>query len=125
MTHQTYGYRAAMFDGQPSIQWLRPAWRALRHYARQAAEAIEAGDRQRQAEMILRADRLLILLTGLLDTRADAALGARLLLIYTALQEALFRANTGNNAAELAGFEQAIDELARSMPAEPKIPQAA
>jgi flagellin-specific chaperone FliS len=114
-----------MFDGQPGVHWLRQAWRALRHYARQAALAIEAGDRARQVDMIMRADRLLTLLTGLLDTSEDAVLGAQLQRIYTALQGALFRANSHNDAAELAGFEQAIDELTRSMPAEPAMSQPA
>jgi flagellin-specific chaperone FliS len=121
MTRDIYGYRAAMFDGQPGVHWLRQAWRALRHYARQAAEAIEAGDRLRQTDMIMRADQLLILLTGVLDTSEDAMLGARLQGIYGALQSALFRANSRNDAAELVGFEQAVEELARCMPAETKM----
>ncbi len=125
MTRDMYGYRAAMFDGQPGVHWLRQAWRALRHYARQAAEAIEAGDRLRQVDMIMRADRLLTLLTGLLDTSEDAVLGAHLQRIYTALQGALLRANSLNDAAELAIFEQAVDELSRSMSAEPLMSQPA
>jgi flagellin-specific chaperone FliS len=125
MTRDIYGYQAAMFDGQPGVHWLRQAWRALRHYARQAAEAIETGDRTRQVDMIMRADRLLTLLTGLLDTSEDAVLGARLQSIYGALQSALFRANSGNDAAELRGFEQAVDELARCMPSETKMSRLA
>lgn len=115
MTRDIYGYRGAMFDGEAGIHWLRPAWRALRFYGQMAAEAIEEGDRQRQAEMILRADRLLTLLTGLLDTRQDAQLGARMLRIYTALQTALFRANSRNDAGELAGFDSALEALARDL----------
>jgi flagellin-specific chaperone FliS len=126
MTNDIFGgYRAAMFDGELGVHWLRPAWQALRFYGRQAAEAIEAGDRQRQAEMILRADRLLILLTGLLDTDRQAALGTRMLRVYTALQAALFRANSNNDAAELAGFDEAVEKLARDMMSKPKIAAAA
>jgi len=120
-----YGYRAAMFDGQPSVHWLRQAWRALRYYASQAAAAMRAGDRSRQIDMILRADQLLTLLSGLLDTSEGALLGARLLLIYNALQAALFRANSRNDPDELADFELAIDELARNMPVESKISRVA
>lgn len=120
MTRDIYGYRAAMFDGEAGVHWLHTAWRALRYYARKAAEAIEAGDRRTQAEMILRADRLLTLLTGLLDSGQDAALGVRMLRIYTALQTTLFQANSSNDARVLAGFDEAVDALARGMLRDPK-----
>jgi flagellin-specific chaperone FliS len=108
-------YRAAMFDGEASVDWLRQGWRALRLYGRKAKAAVAAGDTAGKAEMLLRADRLLTLMTGILDTGAGTTLGPALTNIYSAMQLALLRANAGNDTAALDEFDQAIDALTRDM----------
>jgi flagellin-specific chaperone FliS len=109
------GYRATMFDGEAGVDWLRHGWRGLRIYARQAQTALRTGDIARKAELLARADRLLTLMAGILDTSAGTTLGPVLQRIYGQLQIALLRANSGNDAAALDDFEQAVDRLGREM----------
>ncbi len=108
-------YRASMFDGESGISWLRQGWRGLRFYGKRAKAAIEAGDIQTKAEMILRADQLLDIMAGILDTESDSTLGPALMTIYTALRYTLFRANAENNPAALDDFETALAFLDRDM----------
>ena len=115
MMDMTAGYRATMFDGAAELDWLRHGWRALRLYGRKAKAAILAGDIAQKAEMIVRADRLLVLMTGLLDTGPGTTLGPALMNIYTTLQTALLRANIQNDAAALDEFDRAIEILVRDM----------
>jgi len=116
MTNETVdGYRATMFDGEPGLGWLRPGWRALRLYGRKAKAAIEAGDIALKAQMIHRADKLLILMTGILDTGGGTTLGPLLMNIYTQLGLTLLRANTNNDTAALDDFETALATLDREM----------
>ncbi|HEY1858026.1 flagellar protein FliS [Acidocella sp.] len=109
------GYRATMFDGETELDWLRHGWRALRLYGRKAKAAILAGDIALKAEMMHRADRLLVLLTGILDTGPGTTLGPALTTIYGTLQTTLLRANLQNDAAALDEFDRAIETLARDM----------
>jgi flagellin-specific chaperone FliS len=104
----TTGYRASMFDGEPGIAWLLPGWRGLRLYGQKAKAAIQAGDIPLKSEMISRADQLLTVMTGILDTNAGSALGPALMRIYDALRLALLKANTGNDCAALDDFDQAL-----------------
>src|SRR5271165_6365797 len=100
MTNETVdGYRATMFDGEPGLDWLRPGWRALRLYGRKAKAAIEADDIALKAQMIHRADKLLTLMTGILDTGNGATLGPLLMNIYAQLGLTLLRANADNDTA--------------------------
>ncbi|OYV26602.1 MAG: flagellar biosynthesis protein FliS [Acidocella sp. 20-63-7] len=109
------GYRAGMFDGEADVAWLRQGWRGLRFYGKRAQAALAAGDHATKAEMILRADKLLDILTGILDTESEASLGPALMTIYTALRYNLFRANAENNPAALEDFETALAILDRDM----------
>jgi len=109
------GYRATMFDGEAGVDWLRPGWRALRQYGRKARAAIEAGDIVLKAQMIYRADRLLLLMTGILDTGPGTTLGPALMKIYTALQANLLRANINDDVSALDEFDRAIEMLTRDL----------
>jgi flagellar biosynthetic protein FliS len=109
------GYRATMFDGETELDWLRQGWRALRLYGRKAKAAILAGDMALKAEMIVRADQLLVLMTGILDTSPGTTLGPALMNIYTMLQATLLRANVQNDTSALDEFDHAIENLVRDM----------
>ena len=115
------GYRATMFDGATDLDWLRHGWRALRLYGRKAKAAMLAGDTAQKAEMITRADRLLVLMTGLLDTGPGTTLGPALMNIYAVLQRTLLRANAKNDVAALDEFDRAIESLARDMLETPEL----
>jgi flagellar biosynthetic protein FliS len=108
-------YRAGMFDGKTDISWLRQGWRGLRFYGRKAKAAIEAGDIAVKADMISRADQLLNVMTGILDTESGTTLGPALVTIYTALRYTLLRANIGNDISALDDFETALAILDRDM----------
>lgn len=113
------GYRATIFDGEAEIDMLRHGWRGLRLYGRKARAATLAGDMAVKAEMINRADRLLVLMTGILDTSNGTVLGPLLMRIYTSLQAALLRANVGNDVAALDEYDQAIEHLMNDLLAPP------
>jgi flagellar biosynthetic protein FliS len=108
-------YRAGLFDSEPGLNWLRPGWRGLRLYARKARAAIEAGDIAEKCAMIDRADSLLTLMTGILDTGHGTTLGPALTNIYAALHQTLLRANINNDVSALADFEEALLTLDREM----------
>lgn len=114
------GYRAAMFDGKADLDWLRQGWRGLRLYGRKARAAIEAGDLAAKRDMILRADRLLNVMAGILETEPGATLGPALGTIYTALRYTLFRANSENSLSALDDFETALAILDRDMVKSPE-----
>jgi flagellar biosynthetic protein FliS len=115
MTYMMSSYRAGLFDGEPGLNWLRPGWRGLRLYARKARAAIEAGDVANKASMIQRADQLLTLMTGILNTGHGTTLGPALMNIYAALQRNLLRANLNDDIAALDDFEAALLLLDREM----------
>ncbi|WP_227320585.1 flagellar protein FliS [Acidisoma silvae] len=104
-------YRESLFDSGASIDWLRPGWRALRLYARKAKEAIEAGDRLAKADMLSRADQLLTVMTGILNTDDGSPLGQSLARIYSALRLALLDANIENSLEPLDDFDRALRVL--------------
>jgi len=108
-------YRSGMFDGKADLGWLRQGWRGLRLYGRKARAAIAADDIQTKSEMIARADQLLNVMSGILDTEAGATLGPALLTIYTALRYTLLRANIENNPSALDDFDAALSILDRDM----------
>jgi flagellar biosynthetic protein FliS len=108
-------YRAAMFDGKSDVNWLQQGWRGLRLYGRRAKAAIEAGDIATKAVMIARADELLNLMSGILDTSDGSKLGPALMTIYSALRFALLQANTENSKSALDDFEAALAILDRDM----------
>jgi flagellar biosynthetic protein FliS len=108
-------YRAGMFDGKADIAWLSQGWRGLRQYGRKAKAAIEAGDLITKGAMIGRADQLLNVMTGILDSEPGSRLGAALMTIYTALRFNLLRANIENSIAALDDFEAALAILDRDM----------
>jgi|GEM_PF-2216254 len=108
-------YRAGMFDGTADVAWLRHGWRGLRLYGRKAKAAIEAGDIAEKAMMIARADELLNVMTGILDTQAGSKLGAALATIYAALRFTLLRASLGDDTAALDDFENALSILDRDL----------
>jgi flagellin-specific chaperone FliS len=101
-------YRATMFDGGADMNWLRQGWRGLRHYGRRARAAIEAGDPITKAAMIARADELLTMMSGILDTSNGTTLGPALMTIYSALRFTLLRANTEDSIAALRDYETAL-----------------
>jgi flagellar biosynthetic protein FliS len=108
-------YRATMFDGTADLVWLRQGWRGLRQYGRRARLAIEENDIAVKAAMIARADELLNLMSGILDTSEGTTLGPALMTIYSALRFTLLRANTENSIDALQDFEQALSILDRDM----------
>lgn len=108
-------YRAAMFDGEPGLHWLRQGWRGLRYYGRRARASIEQNDLQSKALMIARADELLNIMSGVLDTTDGTTLGPALMTIYSALRFTLLRANTENSMAALEDFDAALSILDRDM----------
>lgn len=112
---QSAPYRAAMFDGQADLTWVRQGWRGLRLYGRRARAAIATGDSAAKADMIARADTLLTLLTGIVDSSEPGGLGPALLTIYSALRFALLRANIDNSIDALDDFEAALAILDRDM----------
>jgi flagellar biosynthetic protein FliS len=114
-TDITTSYHASMFDGKPDINWLRQGWRALRQYGRKAKAAINTGDFLTKAEMISKADQLLNIMTGILDTNTGTTLGPALMTIYTALRYTLLRANLENSTSALDDFEAALAILDRDM----------
>jgi flagellin-specific chaperone FliS len=101
-------YRESRFDGEASIDWLRPGWRALRFYGCQAKQAIAIGDMPAKAEMLSCADRLLTIMTGILDQGSDNVLGQSLARIYCALRLALLDANMENTIDPLDDFDRAL-----------------
>ncbi|MDR3520754.1 MAG: flagellar protein FliS [Acidocella sp.] len=109
------GYRASMFDGLPGVNWLRPGWRGLRLYGRKAKIAIIDGNMLEKAEMIRRADELLTLLSGILDTDTGSTLGPALMNIYGALRTALLRANINDDLTALDEYDDALVTLDRHM----------
>jgi flagellar biosynthetic protein FliS len=108
-------YRATMFDGAADLAWLRQGWRGLRQYGRRASLAIEQNDLPTKAAMIARADELLTVMSGILDTSEGATLGPALMTIYDALRYTLLQANTENSTAALQDFEAALAILDRDM----------
>ncbi|MCB5945702.1 flagellar protein FliS [Acidocella sp. KAb 2-4] len=108
-------YRASMFDGQADVAWLHQGWRGLRLYGRRARLAIAAGDVATKAIMLARADDLLTLMSGILDTSDASTLGQALMTIYSALRYTLLRANTENSLSALDDFEAALAILDQDM----------
>lgn len=104
-------YRTSMFDGEPGISWLRPGWRGLRLYGQKAKAAIQDGDVILKADMISRADQLLNVMSGILDTGADTKLGPALMTIYDALRLSLLKANVNNDCGALTDFDEALRTL--------------
>jgi flagellar biosynthetic protein FliS len=119
------GYRATMFDGETELDWLRHGWRALRLYGRKAKAAIAAGDMALKGQMIIRADQLLVLMTGMLDTGPGTTLGPALMRIYSVLQNTLLRANLQNDVSALEEFDRALENLVRDMLGTPEAGSAA
>ncbi len=108
-------YRASMFDGVPGVNWLRPGWRGLRLYGRKAKIAIMDGNSLEKADMIRRADELLNLLTGLLETDSGKTLGPALMNIYAALRQSLLRANLNDDLVAIDEYDHALCILDRQM----------
>ncbi len=105
------GYRASMFDGEPGIGWLRPGWRSLRLYGQRAQAAIEAGDIVAKATMITRADRLLTVMSGILDTGPGTTLGPAMMRIYDRLRFCLWKANIQNDSTALDDYDRALQTI--------------
>ncbi len=108
-------YRSTMFDGAADLAWLRQGWRGLRQYGRRARLAIDDNDLAVKATMIARADELLTVMSGILDTSPGTTLGPALMTIYGALRFTLLRANTENSPDALQDFEAALAILDRDM----------
>lgn len=104
-------YRVTMLDGEAGLHTLQQGWRALRYYGKRASQAMENGDIETKARMIARADELLNVMSGLLDTTENAKLGNALMVIYSALRFTLFRANTSNSTDALRDYEVALSLL--------------
>jgi len=104
-------YRASMFDGEPGIGWLRPGWLSLRMYGKQTKAAIEAGDVVLKADMIVRADRLLTVMSGIVDTGSGTTLGPAMKRIYDKLRFCLWKANIKNDLAALDDYDQALQTI--------------
>jgi flagellin-specific chaperone FliS len=108
-------YRETLFDGAPDVAWLTQGWRGLRLYGRKARAAILAGDVAAKANMIHRADQLLNVMSGILDSSDGSELGRTLMTLYTALRYDLIKANAENSLAALDDYESALAQLDRDM----------
>jgi flagellar biosynthetic protein FliS len=108
MNETSSSYRASMFDGEPGLSWLRPGWRGLRLYGQKAKAAIEMDDIRLKAEMISRADQLLTVMSGILDTNGGNSLGLALMRIYDGLRQSLLKANVANDRSALDDFDEAL-----------------
>jgi len=75
---------------------------------------MEQGDIKTQAEMINRADRLLTIMSGILDTSDGAKLGQSLQTIYSALQFCLFKAIAEGSIQALDDYDMALSQLDRN-----------
>lgn len=117
-------YRTAMFDGEPNLHMLQLGWRALRYYGRRAKQAMENGDIPAKAQMIARADELLNVMSGLLDTTENAKLGKSLMTIYSALRFTLFRANIENSLEALHDYDVALSLLDQDLVKTPESTKA-
>ncbi len=106
-------YRTSVFEGESGIGWLSQGWRALRLYGRRAKEAMEAGDVTTKVDMIIRADRLLTVMSGIVDTGKGAKLGKSLQTIYSALRYCLFKANAEGSLQALDDYDLALSQLDR------------
>jgi flagellin-specific chaperone FliS len=104
-------YRAGMFDGEPGIDWLRPGWRSLRLYGQRARAAIEAGDVPLKGKMIVLADRLLTVMSGILDTSDGTTLGPAMMRIYDRLRFCLWKANIKNDCEALDDYDHALQTI--------------
>ena len=104
-------YRAGMFDGEPGIDWLRPGWRSLRLYGQWARAAIEAGDVHLKGKMIVLADRLLTVMSGILDTSDGTTLGPAMMRIYDRLRFCLWKANIKNDCEALDDYDHALQTI--------------
>ena len=104
-------YRAGMFDGEPGVDWLRPGWRSLRFYGKRAKVAIEAGDAVLKASMIVRADQLLSVMSGILETGSETTLGPAMMSVYDRLRFCLWKANIKNDCAALDDYDQALETI--------------
>ena len=113
-------YRTTMFDGEPSLRLLQQGWRALRYYGRRARQAIEVGDIVTKSRMIARADELLTVMSGVLDTSETAKLGPALMTIYSALRFTLFRANTEDSLEALRDYDIALSLLDQNLAETPE-----
>lgn len=109
-----------MFDGEPSLRLLQQGWRALRYYGRRARQAIEVGDIVTKSRMIARADELLTVMSGVLDTSETAKLGPALMTIYSALRFTLFRANTEDSLEALRDYDIALSLLDQNLAETPE-----
>ena len=105
------GYRASIFDGEPGISWLRPGWRSLRLYGQRAKSAMEAGDVVTKGVMIVRADRLLSVMSGILDTGHGTTLGPAMMGIYDRLRFCLWKASSNNDCVALDDYDQALQTI--------------
>jgi flagellin-specific chaperone FliS len=105
------GYRANMFDGEPGIDWLRTGWRSLRLYGQRAQAAIKAGDIVTKSNMILRADRLLTVMSGILDTAPGTTLGPAMMRIYDRLRFCLWKASIKNDSTALDDYDHALQTI--------------
>jgi flagellin-specific chaperone FliS len=85
--------------------------RRLRVYGQRAKAAIEAGDVVLKANMILRADRLLTVMSGILDTSAGTTLGPAMMSIYDRLRFCLWKANSKNDCSALDDYDQALQTI--------------
>ncbi|MBW4023944.1 MAG: flagellar biosynthesis protein FliS [Proteobacteria bacterium] len=113
MNDTSFLYRATMFDGEASLDWLRPGWRGLRLYGHRAKAAIEAGDSFVKADMISRADKLLTIMTGIVDSGTENPIGEIMLCVYDALRLSLLKANVEDDCSALDDFDDALRTLDR------------
>jgi flagellin-specific chaperone FliS len=65
--------------------------------------------------MLHRADKLLTLMAGLLDTGAGTTLGPALMRVYEAIGALLLRANLDNDVLALDDIEMALAKLDQDM----------
>jgi flagellin-specific chaperone FliS len=61
--------------------------------------------------MIVRADQLLTVMSGILDTGAGTTLGPAMMSIYDRLRFCLWKANSKNDCSALDDYDQALQTI--------------
>lgn len=108
MSKTSSTYRATMFDGEAGLDWLRPGWRGLRLYGKRAKAAIQAGDVALKADMISRADRLLTVMSGIVESGTGNQFGQVIVRIYEVLRITLLKASIEDDCAALDDYDDAL-----------------
>jgi flagellin-specific chaperone FliS len=101
------------FDAPEDISWLRLGWRGIRTHARRAKQAIIEERTLDKIGHIAKAEKLIIVMQGILPPDENSRLAMSLRTIYQALHGNLLKANSQNSVDALNDLEVALNQLDR------------